>query len=92
MYIRWLKKLKMYNRDIRAGNFRNGQLVDFGSALTEPHCILSALDKKVEEEARDVRLEDLVMFDDMVAEEGIKTEVRAMPNLHYCQKLRSWVQ
>ena len=37
--IRWLKKLKIYNRDIRVANFKGGQLVDFGSALTEPHCI-----------------------------------------------------
>lgn len=87
--IRWLQKLKIYNRDIRAENFRSDKLVDFGSALTEPHCILSAFDRTNKEEARDTRLEDLVMFDDMVKEEGIETEVRAMPNLDYCQKLRS---
>ena len=90
--IRWLKKLKIYNRDIRVENFKNGQLVDFGSAVTEPHCILSALDKIFEEEAEDTRLEDLVMFEDMIAEEGLETEVRAMPNLCYCRKLRSWVK
>ena len=90
--IRWLKKLTIYNRDIRVENFKNGQLVDFGSAVTEPHCILSALGKVFEEEARDTRVEDLVMFDDMVAEEDLNTKVRAMPNLYYCQKLRSWVK
>jgi hypothetical protein len=30
--IRWLKKLQIYNRDIRVENFRNSQLVDFGLA------------------------------------------------------------
>ncbi|KAH8665243.1 kinetochore Sim4 complex subunit FTA2-domain-containing protein [Tricladium varicosporioides] len=88
--IRWLKKHKIYNRDIRVENFRSGKLVDFGSALTEPHCILDDFDKNNKEEARDTRLEDLVMFDDMVIEEGIETGIRAMPNLDYCQKLRSW--
>lgn len=88
--IRWLKTLQIYNRDIRVENFKNGQLVDFGSAVTEPHCILSAFDKNNKKEAIDARLEDLIMFDDMVTEEGIKTEIRAMPNRSYCRKLRSW--
>jgi hypothetical protein len=87
--IRTLNRLGIYNKDIRAENFKGGRLVDFGSSWTEPHCILSALD---EEEARDSRLEDLVRFDEMVTEEGITTDVRAMPNLDYCQKLRSWVR
>jgi hypothetical protein len=90
--IRRLKKLKIYNRDIRAENFKGGKLVDFGSAVTEPHCILSAFDEIAKEEARDTRSEDLVMFDDMVAEEEIETDVRAMPNLEYCQRLRSGAQ
>ena len=88
--IRWLKKLQVYNRDIRVENFRGGQLVDFGSAVTEPHCILSALDKIDPKDAIDARLEDLIMFDDMITEEGIKTKIRAMPDLSYCRKLRSW--
>lgn len=88
--IRWLKKLRIYNGDVRAENFRNGQLVDFGSAVTEPHCILSAYDRRSPKEARDARLEDLVMFDDMITEEAIETDIRAMPNRDYCCKLRSW--
>jgi hypothetical protein len=87
--IRSLNKLGIYNRDIRAENFKNGRLVDFGSSWTEPHSILSSLD---EVEARSTRVEDLVMFDDMVEEEEITTDIRAMPNLDYCKKLRSWVK
>ena len=41
-------------------------------------------------EAEETRTEDLQMFEDMV--EGMDTEVRAMPNLDYCCKLRSWVK
>lgn len=85
--IRWLRKLQIYNRDIRVENFRDGKLIDFGSAATEPHCILSAFDKA---EAIDARLEDLILFDNMVTEEDIKTQIRAMPNRSHCRKLRSW--
>lgn len=88
--IRRLKECKIYNRDIRAENFKRGKLVDFGSAVTEPHCILSAFDKIAKEEASDTRSEDLVMFEDMIVEEEIETDVRALPNPEYCQKLRSW--
>jgi hypothetical protein len=86
--LRFLNKLKIYNRDVRAENFRGGKLVDFGSSWTEPHCILECFNR---ENARDARGEDLVMFDDMIEDEEIKTEVRATPNTDYCRKLRSWI-
>ncbi|KAJ4328225.1 hypothetical protein N0V84_001265 [Fusarium piperis] len=85
--IRALNREKIYNRDIRVDNFRNGQLVDFGSSWTEPHALMDALS------ARDVRgqkASDLALFDDMIEEEGIATKVRALPNSEYCSKLRSW--
>lgn len=86
--IRFLnRKLEIYNMDIRADNFRNGLLVDFGQSWTKPHAILSSMD---EEEAAHERLTDLVMFDGMIDEEKIKTEVRAMPNPQYLRNLRSW--
>ena len=43
--------------------------------------------------ARDVRgqkASDLALFDDMIEDEGIVTEVRGLPNSEYCTKLRSW--
>lgn len=84
--IRSLNKLGIYVRDIRADNFRAGQLVNFGLSHTEPHCVLDSLDEVM---TRHYRVEDLVMFDNMVAEEGLVTNVRAMPNTAYCLKLRS---
>lgn len=68
--VRKLNELEIYNRDIRAENFVGGRLVDFGSSWTEPHMILNALEP---DDIEDSRLEDLVMFDDMIEEEGIKT-------------------
>ncbi len=85
--IRSLNKLGVYIRDIRADNFKAGQLVDFGLSRTEPHCVLDSLDEVA---AWHSNVEDLVMFDNMVAEEGLVTNVRAMPNTAYCLKLRSW--
>jgi hypothetical protein len=85
--IRALNKLGIYVGDVRADNFKEGKVVDFGLSSTEPHCILDSLN---EEGLMDAKLEDLVMFDDMVVEEGLVTTVRAMPNMKYCSKLRSW--
>ncbi|KAK3291896.1 kinetochore Sim4 complex subunit FTA2-domain-containing protein [Chaetomium fimeti] len=85
--IRALNKLGIYVSDVRTDNFKAGKIVDFGLSSTEPHCIMKALD---EVGLRDLKLEDLVMFDEMVVEEGLVTTVRAMPNMEYCSKLRSW--
>ncbi|PHH89296.1 hypothetical protein CDD83_6338 [Cordyceps sp. RAO-2017] len=82
--IRLLSRPKIYNRDVCKDNFRNKKLVDFGSSWTEPHCILEA----DEDEAAETRVEDLVMFDEMVAIEALKTDVRATSNWLYCNKLR----
>ena len=85
--VRKLNELQIYNRDIRAENFVGGKLVDFGSSWTEPHIILDALEP---DDVEDSRLEDLVMFDDMIEEEEIKTrpKVRALANVEYRKNLR----
>ncbi|VUC21324.1 unnamed protein product [Clonostachys rosea] len=57
---------KIYNYDIRLDNFRDGKLVDFGSAMTEPDRMLDAMD-----DAYYQRQMDRAMFDYMVAEEEI---------------------
>jgi hypothetical protein len=85
--IRELNELGIYVADVRADNFRGGKLVDFGLANTEPHCIMKSLN---EDMLMNERLVDLVMFDDMVEEEGLVTTVKAMPDAKYCSKLRSW--
>jgi hypothetical protein len=85
--IRELNKMKIYHRDVRAENFRGGLFLDFGSAWAEPHCILDAMNKR---EAEEERGGDLVLFDEMVESEQINTPVRALPNLDFRMKLRSW--
>ncbi|RYP52149.1 hypothetical protein DL769_010720 [Monosporascus sp. CRB-8-3] len=70
-----LNYLKIYNNDIRAENFMNCRLVDFGRAWTEPHAILKAMD---EVGARTRRRKDRVNFDEMIEDEGIKTTLKAL--------------
>lgn len=86
--IRALNKQGVLYRDVRATNFKAGLMLDFGSAWTEPHCIMDAVPAHVSE---NWRWEDLEMFDQMVEEEGFSlNDIRALPNLSYLTKLRSW--
>ncbi|KFA71811.1 hypothetical protein S40288_09917 [Stachybotrys chartarum IBT 40288] len=67
-----LNMLKIYNRDVRAENFRDGLLVDFGFSFTEPNIFLEDYD---EESLRGLHLEDRRMFKDMLNEEKIDIKV-----------------
>lgn len=67
-----LNLLKIYNRDIRADNYSDGLLVDFGSSMTEPHILLDAFDKDEKEE---VYFEDDVMFKTMLSDEHINLNI-----------------
>lgn len=87
--IRELNRLKIYNKDIRKDNFRDGKLVDFGSSWTEPHCFMG--DSNILN-ATETRIGDLVRFDEMVDMEGIISKWRAMPNWTYKKKLRSYTK
>ncbi|KAI1198648.1 kinetochore Sim4 complex subunit FTA2-domain-containing protein [Nemania serpens] len=69
-----LNEIQVYNRDIRGENFRGGYLIDFGSSQTEPHCLLDTLN---EDEAEAKKEEDMIMFDEAVIEDKVKTTVRA---------------
>ncbi|KAI0888814.1 kinetochore Sim4 complex subunit FTA2-domain-containing protein [Annulohypoxylon maeteangense] len=88
-----LKKLRRLNRwgvvhrDIQAGNYKNGLLIDLGSAWTEPHCIMKAVPKDV---ADGWRQTDMSQFDEMLKEKGIGKDMHILPNLEYHKKLRSW--
>lgn len=86
--IRALNKMGVYNGDIRAANIKNGLLLDFGLARTDPHCIFH--ERLSESEVDGMKHEDLVKFDEMIEEEEIKTKVVALPvrDYHYCEKLR----
>lgn len=85
--IKALNKHKIYNRDIRLENFRDGKIVDFGTSWTEPHALLNALD---EEAANGFRLADKVQFDRMVKNEEIPNPewIRGMRNTIYRKRLR----
>ncbi|KAI0534522.1 kinetochore Sim4 complex subunit FTA2-domain-containing protein [Xylaria digitata] len=69
------KNIQVYNGDVRGENFRCGYLVDFGMSQTEPHCLLDALG---EDQAEAKREEDMVMFDEAVMEDEVKTTVRTV--------------
>jgi hypothetical protein len=87
-HVRAMNKQGILHRDIRASNFKAGLLVDFGSAWTEPHCIMDTVPAHV---AEDWWWIDLEMFDDMVEEGGFSLDdIRALPNTAYLMKLRSW--
>ncbi|KAK3379014.1 kinetochore Sim4 complex subunit FTA2-domain-containing protein [Lasiosphaeria ovina] len=86
--IRALNREGILHRDIRPSNFKAGLLVDFGSAWTQPHCVVDAVPAHV---AEDWRCLDLCMFDQMVEDLGFTADdVRGMPNPDYLCKLRSW--
>lgn len=84
--IRFLNRNKCLNRDIKRENYRNGLLVDFGCAWTEPHCLIRLASK---ERVETWRKTDSVQFDSMAEEQGFGDVIRAMPNRKYRQKLRS---
>jgi hypothetical protein len=73
--VKALNRIKVYNRDLRLDNFLNAQIVDFGSAWTEPHVIMEAAD---EEELEGFRKEDLGLYDQMVEGKEFNTTTRAL--------------
>ncbi|KAI3321482.1 kinetochore Sim4 complex subunit FTA2-domain-containing protein [Xylariaceae sp. AK1471] len=77
--VRLLNSLKIYNRDVRAENFMNRRIVDFGSSWTEPHIILDSVDI---DEAREQRLSDYAKFDEMTEKGGIKTTLKTPTSRH----------
>lgn len=84
-----LKKLRamgIYQRDLYARNYRNGLLVDFSIAWTEPYWLM----KHIGGGQLEVKLDnELFLFDRMMAKHEINTKIRATRNYQYCRKLRS---
>ncbi|KAI0537761.1 kinetochore Sim4 complex subunit FTA2-domain-containing protein [Xylaria digitata] len=85
--VRPLNKLGIYNRDVRADNFRNGWLVDFDTSYTLPHDIYSSLPPF---EARETQLEDAVHFEDMLEEAGINMKFLATKQFNFRPRLKSF--
>lgn len=80
-----IRKQGIYPTDIKAANYIGGLLVDFSTALTEPHYLFEI---KSDWRVKSYQKEDLFAFDTMVQDEGVKTNVRALPNYDYLRKLR----
>ncbi|KAI1277415.1 kinetochore Sim4 complex subunit FTA2-domain-containing protein [Xylaria sp. FL0933] len=85
-----LNSLGIYNRDVRADNFMNCRIVDFGSSWTEPHLLLDKVDAV---EAREQRLSDCAQFDEMTEREGIETTLKTPTSRHSLRprKKLEWV-
>ncbi|KAH7302834.1 kinetochore Sim4 complex subunit FTA2-domain-containing protein [Stachybotrys elegans] len=67
-----LNAIGIYNRDIRAGNYRDGLLVDFGSAMVDPDIIL---DKLYQDDKENVYTQDESMFKTMLEDEKIRMKI-----------------
>ncbi|KAI1461492.1 kinetochore Sim4 complex subunit FTA2-domain-containing protein [Annulohypoxylon moriforme] len=85
--LRRLNRWRIFHRDVRAGNYKNGLLIDLGSAWTEPHCIMKAVPKDVAEEWKQA---DISQFYEMLQEKGIGKDMLILPNEEYLKRLRSW--
>ena len=68
--LKQLRELGIYQRDIRAENYKNGLLVDFSVAWTEPHWELSFW-KGTQLKVR--KNNELFEFNEMMKTEGIET-------------------
>lgn len=80
-----LNKLGIYNRDVRADNFRNGWLVDFDISYTLPHDIYNVLP---EFQAEETEAQDEAMFDSMLEEAGINMKFLATKRFNLRPRLK----
>lgn len=79
--------LKIYDMDIRADNFIDYRLVDFGSSWTEPHLLLKYLEDTNPKAAKAKRSKDRANFQDMIEEEENPTKLQVIPTSRH--QLRS---
>ena len=84
-HLKQLRKLGVYPMDLASRNYRGGLLVDFSAAITEPHYLFATRPRI----AYKYKQEDLILFDMMIKEAGIKfPKSRALPDKQYREKLR----
>ena len=81
-----MHKADVYAMDVKRRNYKNGLLLDFSVAITEPHYLFVI---KPEWRIRVYKREDLLDWHTMIDEEGIRTWCRAMPNTECLERLRS---
>lgn len=86
-----LHDMGVYIQDIREDNYINGKLVYFSRSWTDPHIML---DPKIRSQ-RLINLEiegDLLAFDRMLEEAGIRTRMKALSGSKEIGRLRSKVK
>ncbi len=59
-------------------------MVDFDDAITTPHYAFDLLHKR---KIKELKRNDLEMFQDLIDESGVKTSLRVLPNFDYRLKL-----
>ena len=79
-----IREQGIYPIDIKSSNYVGGLLVDFGTAITEPHF---TFDICTDWQNQLTRNTDLVEFDEMIEDAGVKTRVKAW-NKEYVERLR----
>ena len=85
--LKMLRKMEVFQRDVFARNYKDGLLVDFSVAWTEPYWRADQLRNK----GRQLQIrrdKELRQFDEMIEDEGFKTRVRACPAEDTEKKLR----
>ena len=84
-HLKQLRKLGIYPMDLAARNYRDGLLVDFSAAITEPHYIFETRPRSVYKFKQD----DLIKFDRIIKEAGFEfSKFRALPDKEYKMRLR----
>jgi hypothetical protein len=73
-----LHKLRIFNRDVRADNYQDGLLVDFGSSITEPHIIFDAFEQHNKDYVYSM---DVGQYKGMLDDEGIPLKYDPMDPL-----------
>ncbi|KAI1274550.1 kinetochore Sim4 complex subunit FTA2-domain-containing protein [Xylaria sp. FL0933] len=83
--VRQLNTLGIYNRDVRAENFRNGWLIDFDLSYTLPHDIYNVFPPF---EAEETQAGDVAMFDDILDEAGVNLRFLANKDFNLRPRLK----
>ena len=80
-----MRRCGVYPGDIRPRNYKNGLLVDFSIARTEPYFLFEIRHAKQVERMKN---SDLYMWEEMVEENKLRPSLRAIRNEKYCANLR----
>ena len=80
-----MRRCGIFPGDIRTRNYKDGLLVDLSAARTEPYYLFNIRSAKQVERMKN---RDLYMWEAMVEENQLQTQLRAVRNEKYCACLR----